>query len=97
MSRYAAALYCRRTCRNDGVVDAVGDIKTRLAEMELPPGYFIEYGGQFESQQSAQRRLFILSGIALLGMFLVLYHAVRQRQLLDASVGCLAQPLSLEQ
>src|SRR6056297_3223706 len=56
-----------------GVVDVVNDIKTRLADMELQPGYFIEYGGQFESQQSATRRLMILSGIALLGMFLVLY------------------------
>lgn len=56
-----------------GVVDVVGDIKVKLAEMELPPGYFIEYGGQFESQQSASRRLLVLSGIALLGMFLVLF------------------------
>ncbi|MCR9209362.1 MULTISPECIES: efflux RND transporter permease subunit [Rhodopirellula] len=56
-----------------GVVDAVGDIKTELADMELPPGYFIEYGGQFESQQSASRRLMVLSCVALLGMFLVLY------------------------
>lgn len=56
-----------------GVVDVVSDIKARLAEMELEPGYFIEYGGQFESQQSATRRLTILSGVALLGMFLVLY------------------------
>tara|TARA_R110002049_G_scaffold288423_1_gene470872 strand:- start:43278 stop:46655 length:3378 start_codon:yes stop_codon:yes gene_type:complete len=56
-----------------GVVDVVGDIKEKLAEMELPPGYFIEYGGQFESQQSASRRLLVLSCIALLGMFLVLY------------------------
>ncbi len=56
-----------------GVVDVVGDIKSRLADLELPPGYFLEYGGQFESQQSATRRLAILSAIALLGMFLVLY------------------------
>ncbi|SMP43812.1 heavy-metal exporter, HME family [Neorhodopirellula lusitana] len=56
-----------------GVVDVVGDIKSRLADLELQPGYFIEYGGQFQSQQSATRRLMILSGIALLGMFLVLF------------------------
>lgn len=56
-----------------GVVDAVGDIKANLADMELPPGYFIEYGGQFQSQKSASRRLMVLSGVALLGMFLVLY------------------------
>jgi HME family heavy-metal exporter len=56
-----------------GVVDVVGDIKAELADMELEPGYFLEYGGQFESQQSASRRLAILSGVALIGMFLVLY------------------------
>lgn len=56
-----------------GVVDVVGDIKNRLADLELPPGYFLEYGGQFESQQSATRRLAVLSAVALLGMFLVLY------------------------
>jgi HME family heavy-metal exporter len=56
-----------------GVVDVVADIKSRLADLELEPGYFLEYGGQFESQQSATRRLTILSGVALLGMFLVLY------------------------
>ncbi len=56
-----------------GVVDVVGDIKERLADLELPPGYFLEYGGQFESQQSASRRLAILSIVALVGMFLVLY------------------------
>ncbi len=56
-----------------GVVDVVNDIKTELAAMELEPGYFIEYGGQFESQQSASRRLAVLSVVALVGMFLVLY------------------------
>jgi HME family heavy-metal exporter len=56
-----------------GVVDVVSDIKSRLADLTLPPGYFIEYGGQFESQQSASRRLALLSGVALLGMFLVLF------------------------
>ena len=56
-----------------GVVDVVTDIKKELANLELPPGYFLEYGGQFESQQSASRKLAILSGVALLGMFLVLY------------------------
>ncbi|WP_372896744.1 efflux RND transporter permease subunit [Stieleria sp.] len=56
-----------------GVVDVVNDIKTELATMELEPGYFIEYGGQFESQQSASRRLAVLSVVALVGMFLVLY------------------------
>ncbi|WP_436716873.1 efflux RND transporter permease subunit [Roseiconus lacunae] len=58
---------------NRGVVDAVTDIKQRLGAVELPAGYFVEYGGQFESQQSASRRLALLSAVALIGMFLVLY------------------------
>jgi len=57
-----------------GVVDVVSDIQARIAEnVELPAGYFIEYGGQFESQESASRRLALLASVALLGVFLVLY------------------------
>jgi len=56
-----------------GVVDVVNDIKERLKDFEYPPGYFVEYGGQFQSQQSASRRLALLAAVALTGMFLVLY------------------------
>ena len=58
-----------------GLVDVVGDIKQRLAPIEaaLPTGYFAEYSGQFESQQSASRMIAVLFGLSLLGMFLVLY------------------------
>ena len=56
-----------------GVVDVVEDIQGRLAQIDLPSGYFIEYGGQFESQQSATQRLALLSSVTLLGVFLVLY------------------------
>ncbi|QDS98346.1 efflux RND transporter permease subunit [Adhaeretor mobilis] len=58
-----------------GLVDVVGDIKTRLTRVreELPTGYFIEFSGQFESQQSASRAIAILFTISLVGMFLVLF------------------------
>lgn len=58
-----------------GLVDVVGDIKQRLAPLEarLPTGYFIEYSGQFESQQSASRMIAVLFGISLIGMFLLLF------------------------
>ena len=39
----------------------------------MPAGYIVEYGGQFESQQSASQMISILFVISLLGMFLVLY------------------------
>ncbi len=58
-----------------GLVDVVQDIQTRLRPIQesLPAGYFIEYGGQFESQQSASRTIGVLFVISLVGIFLVLY------------------------
>jgi HME family heavy-metal exporter len=61
--------------RDRGLVDVVEDIKSRIApiESELPTGYFLEYSGQFESQQSASRMISILFAVSLVGMFLVLF------------------------
>ena len=58
-----------------GLVDVVQDIQARLRPIErsLPTGYFVEYGGQFESQQSAARVILLLFALSLVGMFLVLY------------------------
>lgn len=58
-----------------GVVDVVGDIQRNLAPViaSMPSGYFVEYGGQFESQQSASRVIASLFAISLVGVFLVLY------------------------
>ncbi|PYF74670.1 efflux RND transporter permease subunit [Pedobacter nutrimenti] len=52
------------------VQELQGKIKTGL---QLPQGYYIEYGGQFESQQSASKLIMILSIFSLAGIFLVLY------------------------
>jgi HME family heavy-metal exporter len=62
-----------------GLVDVVEDIKRRLAPIEavLPPGYFLQYGGQFESQASASRTIAILFGASLVGIFLVLFTMFR--------------------
>ena len=66
-----------------GLVDVVGDIKAKLRpyEEELPTGYFLQYGGQFESQQSASRTIAVLFGVALVGMVLVLYSMFRSLNL----------------
>ncbi len=58
-----------------GLVDVVNDIKQKVAPIEdaLPLGYVLEYGGQFESQQSASRMIVVLFLVSLIGMLLVLY------------------------
>jgi cobalt-zinc-cadmium resistance protein CzcA len=42
-------------------------------EVMLPPGYFIEYGGQFENQQRATRRLATIVPIVIGAIFVLLY------------------------
>jgi cobalt-zinc-cadmium resistance protein CzcA len=42
-------------------------------KIELPSGYFVEWGGQFELQQEANRRLMIVVPITLLLVFLLLF------------------------
>jgi Cu/Ag efflux pump CusA len=54
------------------------EIRSRLTPLavelrQLGPGYFIEYGGQFESEEAATRLMGWLSLLSLAGMFLVLY------------------------
>jgi HME family heavy-metal exporter len=58
-----------------GLVDVVNEIKERIRpiEQQLPTGYFTEYSGQFESQQSASRTIGILFIATLVGIFLVLF------------------------
>jgi len=62
-------------CNTEGrdLAGAVGDIKQRIGNRVLMPvGYFIEYGGQFESQQRATQLIMVLAGISVIGMFVVL-------------------------
>ncbi len=62
-----------------GVVDVVEDIQRRLAPVlaTLPPGYFVEYSGQFETQQEANRTIGSLFALSMLGVFLLLFTMFR--------------------
>jgi len=63
------------------LASAVAEIQQRVeSQVPLPEGYFIEYGGQFESQQRATTLIAILAGVSVVGMFVVLmilYPSVR--------------------
>ncbi|HCF60264.1 MAG TPA: CusA/CzcA family heavy metal efflux RND transporter [Myxococcales bacterium] len=56
----------------------VDEVQGRLAplETELPSGYWLDYGGQFENQQRAMRQLSIVVPIALLLIVVLLYMAL---------------------
>jgi len=74
-------IQCNTAGRDLGGV--VADIQARLAPLltELPTGYFVEYGGQFESQRQATRMIGALSLVSLAGMFLALYTLFRSTNL----------------
>ena len=56
----------------------VQEVKARINEViHLPEGYFIEYGGQYEAQQSGNKLISILSLFSIAGIFLVLYFHFR--------------------
>ena len=56
----------------------VKDVQERIAPLakELPAGYFVEYGGQFENQQRAMRQLSIVVPVALVLILTLLFMAL---------------------
>ncbi|MCP3896206.1 Cobalt-zinc-cadmium resistance protein CzcA [bioreactor metagenome] len=74
-----------------GVVE---DIKANIgANINLPEGYRVEYGGQFESAESASRTLLITSFLALCVIFLLLYGEFKNLTL--SAIVLLNLPLAL--
>lgn len=60
--------------RGRDIGSVVADIQKRVAEkIKLPSGYYLEYGGQFESQQRAMKKLGVIVPTALLLIFFMLY------------------------
>jgi CzcA family heavy metal efflux pump len=56
----------------------VKEMQAKVAEeLKLPQGYYLQWGGQFESQQSASKLITILSLFSIAGIFLVLYSHFR--------------------
>lgn len=52
----------------------VTEIQSKInSKIKLPNGYFVSYGGQFESQKAASRLMLFLGLLSILGVFVVLY------------------------
>lgn len=74
-----------------GVVD---DARARIEQnIDLPAGYHVEYGGQFESAEAASRTLLLLGSGVVVGIFLLLYLAFSSTR--DALLVMLNLPLAL--
>jgi len=72
----------------------VGDIRSAISRtVPMPAGYRVEYGGQFESQQSASRRLLLLGAAVVVGLFVILVLAFGSSR--DALLIMLNLPLAL--
>ena len=68
----------------------VAELDSRIQnEIELPTGYTVVFGGQFENQQRAQAKLMIVVPLSLLMIFLLLYfmfHSMGQAALIMLNV-----------
>jgi CzcA family heavy metal efflux pump len=70
-------------CNTEGrdLASAVAEIQRRVnAGVSMPVGYYVEYGGQFESQQNATQLIMILAGVSVIGMFgvlMILFPSIR--------------------
>ncbi|MES0372490.1 MAG: efflux RND transporter permease subunit, partial [Mariprofundaceae bacterium] len=68
----------------------VSELDQRIqSEVNLPPGYTVVFGGQFENQQRAQAKLMVVVPLSLLMIFLLLYfafHSIGQAALIMLNV-----------
>jgi HME family heavy-metal exporter len=73
--------------------EVVADIRQVVAESQLPEGYFITLGGQFQAQEEASRMISLLSIVSVVLMFVVLYS--RYKSTVLAALIMVNIPLAL--
>jgi Cu(I)/Ag(I) efflux system membrane protein CusA/SilA len=83
--------YVQLNVRDRDLVGFVEEAQRAVAEkVELPPGMYIEWSGQFEHQMRAKRTLMLIVPIVILIIFLLLY--VTYQDVTDAALMMLAVP-----
>ncbi|MCF7886528.1 MAG: efflux RND transporter permease subunit, partial [Candidatus Marinimicrobia bacterium] len=72
----------------------ISDIKHRIQQkVEVPENYWIEYGGQFESEARSSKIILITSLFAILIIFMMLFHEFKSAKI--AGIIMLNLPLAL--
>jgi len=88
MAQRRVVIECNVTGRDLG--GFVAEAKQKIdSSIELPPGYFITWGGQFENQQRAMRRFSIVVPVTITGIFLLLFgsfNSVKQALLIIMNI-----------
>jgi len=88
MAQRRVVIQCNVTDRDLG--GFVAEAKEKIdASVKLPPGYFINWGGQFENQQRAMKRFAIVVPITLASIFLLLFssfNSVKQATLIILNI-----------
>ncbi len=65
--------------RDRDIASFVAEAKEKLAaEVSLPEGYLIEWGGQFENLERSQKRLMVVVPLTLLLIFFLLYFSLKR-------------------
>ena len=60
--------------RNRDLGSFVAEVRSKIdRDVALPPGYSVEYGGQFQNQERATRRLMLIVPLAITLIFVLLY------------------------
>ena len=76
--------------RNADIASVIKEVSSEIDQrISLPPGYYIDYGGQFRNFEAAKNRLAIAVPVALALIFLMLYftfHSVWQTLLIFTAV-----------
>ena len=79
---------------NRDVVGFVDEVRNAIEQqVEMPPGYFVTFGGQFENQQRAAKRLGLVVPIAIVLIFVMLFTTFRS--LLQAGLIILNIPFAM--
>ena len=75
-SNASRRLYVQMNVRGRDMGGVVNELRELVRqEIDMPPGYFVEFGGQFENQERAMNRLLLVVPITLGLIFLLLFSA----------------------